>query len=183
MRNLYLEYLWAVGGDFNMITSLVEKKGNEKNGYGHGNLWIYHFRIALSGPPNNQWSTWNNRRGGIHKSASLLDRFLISEQVISRDIFMEASTLPGIGSNHWMIRLEVDLKMIPKNQPFWFEAFWLRYPSLLKRIEEWWKKTEQQGRNCMHTFKLKHKDLKKKLKKCNKEEFGHIMNEKNQTNK
>lgn len=27
MRNLYLENLWVVGGDFNMIISLDEKKG------------------------------------------------------------------------------------------------------------------------------------------------------------
>jgi len=40
-------------------------------------------------------------------------------------------------------------------------------------MEEWWEESEQQGRNSMHTFQLKLKELKKNLRKCNKEEFGH----------
>jgi len=35
----------------------------------------------------------------------------------------------------------------------------------------------------MDTFQLKHKELKKKLKKWNKEEFGHIIKDQNEINK
>jgi len=37
---------------------------------------------------------------------------------------------------------------------------------------------EQSGRNKMHTFQLKLKEMKSKLKKWNKEEFGNILEEK-----
>ena len=45
----------------------------------------------------------------------------------------------------------------------------------MKRIEGWWKGGEDQGRNHMHTFQLKLKELKKKIKKWNQEGFGNIM--------
>lgn len=45
-------------------------------------------------------------------------------------------------------------------------------------MEEWWKQSTAQGRGKMHTFQLKLKELKGKIKKWNKEEFGNIMEEK-----
>eukprot|EP00253_Pinus_taeda_P010926 PITA_10926 len=61
-----------------------------------------------------------------------------------------------------------------QNRPFRFEAFWLREPTLIGKIKEWWKGNENEigGRNQMHTFQLRLKDLKGKIKKSNKEEFG-----------
>jgi len=76
-----------------------------------------------------------------------------------------------MGSDHWLGRLEVDLKTRPKNCPFKFEAFWLRAQGLLKRIEEWWIGSDPQCRNSMYTFQLKIKELNKKLRKWNKEDL------------
>lgn len=43
LRNLYLDELCMVGGDFNMITTLGEKKGrNEKNRFRYGSLQRNH---------------------------------------------------------------------------------------------------------------------------------------------
>jgi len=87
------------------------------------------FRDTIEGlhlvdiPTINGAFTWNKRRGGPQLVASRMDRFLVSEQVISRDIFLEASILPGLGLDHWPIRMELDLKAGPKNRPFRFEAF------------------------------------------------------------
>lgn len=76
-----------------------------------------------------------------------------------KDVFIEATILPVTGLDHWPIKLEIDLKQRPKNRPFRFEAFWLRDKNLLEKLEEWWTKSEQKGKNKMHTFQLKLKEL------------------------
>jgi len=45
-------------------------------------------------------------------------------------------------------------------------------------MEEWWTQSTVQGKGKMHTFQLKLKELKGRIKKWNKEEFGNIMEEK-----
>jgi len=51
-------------------------------------------------PTNNGMFTWNNQWGGQHQGASCLDIFLVTEGLINRDIFFEASIIPGLGSDH-----------------------------------------------------------------------------------
>lgn len=77
-------------------------------------------------PTINGIHAWNNRRGGKNQIASILDRFLISEQIINMDIFIETMILSTMGADHWPIRLEIDIKGSPKKRPFRFEAFCLR---------------------------------------------------------
>eukprot|EP00253_Pinus_taeda_P023512 PITA_23512 len=84
--------------------------------------------------------TWNNRTGGENQIASRLDRFLVSEAVMNKDVFVEAKIIPSLGSDHWAIRLE--------------------------------------GKGKMHMFQLKLKELKGRIKKWNKEEFGNTMEDK-----
>jgi len=77
-----------------------------------------------------------------------------------------------MGSDHWPIRLEIDIKKNSCKRPFRFEAFWLRNSQFLSRIEEWWTQSTQKGKGKMHTFQLKLKELKGKIKKWNKDKFG-----------
>ena len=44
----------------------------------------------------------------------------------------------------------------------------------MTRVEEWWNQSQQRGRRKMQTFQLKLKELKEKIKKWNREEFGKI---------
>eukprot|EP00253_Pinus_taeda_P008881 PITA_08881 len=97
---------------------------------------------------------------------------------MDKDVFIEATILPVAGSDHWSVKLEIDLKQRPPNKPFRFEAFWLRNEGLMEKLEEWWRMSDQRGKNKMHTFQLKLKEMKNKIKKWNKEEFGNIMEEK-----
>lgn len=56
-------------------------------------------------PTINDIHTWNNRRGGKNQIASRLDRFLVEEQVLNRDVYVEAKIMSTMGSDHWPIRL------------------------------------------------------------------------------
>lgn len=86
-----------------------------------------------------------------------------------KDVYIEAMILPAIGSDHWPIKLEVDLKQSPKRRPFRFEAFWIKNQRFMPKVEEWWTTSSQSGRRKMQTFQLKLKELKGKIKKWNKE--------------
>jgi len=97
---------------------------------------------------------------------------------MNRDVFIEVKIVPSLGSDHWPIRLEIYIKKNPGKRPFRIEAFWLRDPKFMQKIEEWWSQSTVQGKGRMHTFQLKLKELKGKIKKWNKEEFGNIMEEK-----
>lgn len=103
-------------------------------------------------PTINSIHTWNNRRGGRNQISSRLDRFLISEQIMNRDLFVEATIMPAMGSDHWPIRLEINIKKNPLNRPFRFEAFWLRNPQFISKVKEWWTQSQQKGKGKMHTF-------------------------------
>lgn len=121
--------------------------------------------------------TWNNRRGERYQVASRLDRFLATEALVNLDIYYEAAILPTIGSDHWPIRLEIDVKAGLPNHPFRFELFWLRDPRFIEKVKNWWTSQQVIGRNKMHTFQLRLKNLKTEIKHWNRLEFGNIHEE------
>lgn len=100
---------------------------------------------------------------------------MLSEQILNRDVFIEAKIMPGLGSSHWPIRLDIDNKKVKGKKPFIFESFWLRDPQFIKKLEEWWSQSTIRGKWKMHTIQLKLKEIKRRIKKWNKEEFGNIM--------
>ena len=102
LRNHAQEGTWIVGGYFNLIISLREKKG------GRIALEKYQeeFREILTLDPladmelGDGWYTWNNMRGGDTLVASQLDRFLVSENFFRGVGDIRTSVLPGAGSDH-----------------------------------------------------------------------------------
>eukprot|EP00253_Pinus_taeda_P035223 PITA_35223 len=116
-RDLHKDTPWIIGVDFNMITSLNEKRGGVRRIDGDMELFAdtINDQRLVDILTNNGIHKWNNRRGEKHQIASRLDIFLISEQIMSRDILVEAMILPGLGSDHWLVKLEIDLKASPKN--------------------------------------------------------------------
>jgi len=156
-RRIFPGIPWIVGGDFNMIRTTEEKKGGIRRIYQNMeefNEMITEQRLVDISTINGI-HTWNNQRGGRNQIASRLDRFLLSEQIMNRDVFVEAKIIPAMGSDHWPIRLEIDIKKNSSKKPFRFESFWLRNPQFLPKVEEWWIQSALKGKRKMHTFKLK----------------------------
>ena len=98
---------WVVGGDFNLINSLEEKKGGrrcleEECNLCHNtieDLGLVDITLGVG------WFTWNNKRTGDRHIASRLDRFLVYESVINLGSEIHSSTLSARGSDHWPIEL------------------------------------------------------------------------------
>lgn len=112
IRRIYSDSAWIIGGDFNLIRSLEEKRGGIRktdNYMEKFNDIIEELRLVDIHTINGIF-TWNNRRGGRNQIASRLYRFLVSERIMNKDVFVEAKILPSLGSDHWPIRLEVDIK-------------------------------------------------------------------------
>ena len=73
-----------MGGDFNLIANLGEKKGGRRTldkfqeafGIFQAQSSFVDMQIG------NGWYTWNNKHGGEHLVASLLDGFLVSESIL-----------------------------------------------------------------------------------------------------
>lgn len=109
IRRILPRTLWIIGGDFNMIRMIGEKKGGLRRpdqNMEEFNEMITEQRLVDT-PRTNGVHTWNNRRGGRNKISSRLNRFLLSEQILNRDVFIEAKIMLALGSDHWPIKLEL----------------------------------------------------------------------------
>jgi len=91
-----------MGGDFNMITSLLEKKGGTRRLNRDAELFAEFIETAklVDILPKNSSFTWNNRRGGEKLIASRLEKFLISESILLEGIIVDSDILPSGGSDH-----------------------------------------------------------------------------------
>ena len=71
---------WILGGDYNVITNLAEKKGGlqrlDKDSEAF-NTFIAESKL-INIPTVNGLHTWNNKQGGNRQIASRLNRFLMS---------------------------------------------------------------------------------------------------------
>lgn len=167
---------WILGGDFNMITNLAEKKGGlrrlDKDAEAFSTFIAASKLIDV--PTVNGLHTWNNKQGGNRQVASRLDRFLISESIMLQNLDMEANILPIGGSDHWPVQLHFTNMNKPQNRPFRFESFWIDHPTFMQNIQSWWTQTSVKSDNIMYIFQQKLKIIKAKLKCWNKNTFGNI---------
>jgi len=93
---------WILGGDFNMIRSLTEKKSGTRT-LGRDSIAFQNFLIDMrlvDTETINGTFTWNNKRGGASQVASKLDRFIISEDLHLISLDMSALILPFGGLDH-----------------------------------------------------------------------------------
>jgi exonuclease III len=96
---------WILGGDFNMILTLEEKKGGTKRlEPDNGKFKTLIDSLNLVDIENrNGTFTWSNRRSGHQQVACHLDRFLVAEELLEMDPNMESLILPRAGSDHWSV--------------------------------------------------------------------------------
>eukprot|EP00253_Pinus_taeda_P031484 PITA_31484 len=127
------------------------------------------------------------KKGGVRRQDQSMEEF---NELITELRLVDTPATNGVftwnnrrGSDHWPIRLEIDIKKNKGKKPFRFEAFWLRNPDFLHKVEEWWTQSQVRGKGKMHTFQLKLKEIKGKIRKWNREEFRHIMEEKQKLEK
>jgi exonuclease III len=167
---------WIIGGDFNMILSLEEKTGGSKRleqDSGKFKTLIEHLKL-VDIENNNGTFTWSNRRSGNQHVACRLDRFLVAEELIEKDLCMESLILPKAGSDHWPIALHLEIEAIPKYKPFRFEKFWLTHPDFHQLAKTWWAQAEIDHGTSMYRFQQRLKNFKQLLKHWNKNTFGNI---------
>lgn len=102
LRSRHKEIPWVIGGDFNMIKSLSEKKGGTRI-LRRDSLYFNSFTEDMKmvdSEMQNGLFTWNNKRGGNAQVASKLDIFLISKKLMLTNSEISASVLPFGGSYH-----------------------------------------------------------------------------------
>eukprot|EP00253_Pinus_taeda_P026820 PITA_26820 len=168
-----------IGGDFNMITTLLEKKGGIRKLNKDAEVFtsfINDVKLVDILPKSGNF-TWNNRRGGERLIASCLDRFLISENIIMDGITIESDILPTGGSDHWPISLTIAVQSTLRNKPFRFENFWLDHPNFLKQEETLWNqksriqwlKEGEQNTKFFHRPALDYRSANKILEMKNKD--------------
>lgn len=137
LKDRYAGIPWIMGGDFNMIKSLSEKKGGtiipSKNSLAF-KTFIDNMKLVDIVTRNGLFN-WNNKRGGESQVASKVDRFIVSEDLMFTDKEMIASVLPFGGSNHWLVQLEVQGISTPRNRPFRFENILLSHPDFISNID------------------------------------------------
>ena len=93
---------WVLGGDFNLITNLGERKG--------GRRALDKFQEAFNEflargslvdvETRSGWFTWNNKRGGEYLVASHMDHFLVSKNITHSTREILANVLSTNGSDH-----------------------------------------------------------------------------------
>eukprot|EP00253_Pinus_taeda_P029800 PITA_29800 len=171
---------FILGGDFNMITSLLEKKGGLWKLNRDGEFFIDFIDNArlVDVYPKHGKFTWNNRRGGERLISSRLDRFLVSESLLLDGTVVESNILPSGGSDHWPISLMVEIPGTPRNKPFRFKKFWIEHPNFLTMVETWWSEPLDEEGSKMFNLQKKLKNIKLRLKDWNKTVFGNIFQEK-----
>jgi hypothetical protein len=169
-----------IGGDFNLITTLKEKK-------------VEHFILALEYlrfkdfidnnelvdlETTNEIYTWNNQRGGSSQITSLLDKFLVSEEIATSRQELVATILPSAGSDNWPICMQWNHHGNTHYRPFKFEKFWLTHPNFIPMIKDWWFTTHTTRSSKMYRFQQKLKMLKQHLRVWKKSTFSNIFSAK-----
>ena len=180
LQNRFSWLPWVIGGDFNIIRSLSEKKGGTRalNKDSSAFQCFSENMKPVDIETNNGLCTWNNKRGGDSQVASKLDRFMISEELMLLDKEIIANILPFGGSDHWPIQMEIKGIGTPRNKPFRFENIWLSHPDFISNIGKWWAKNLQIQGSSMFLLHKRLKHIEQKLKEWNQKEFGNIFTSK-----
>jgi exonuclease III len=119
------DHHWLLGGDFNMITTLQEKKGGQHRLDVDSEAFketVEKLRLADIQMSNGCY-TWHRRRGSSYQIVMRLDKFSVSKSLLQARNPISTKILPFSISNHFPIMLSKESNHIPRPKPFKFEKF------------------------------------------------------------
>jgi hypothetical protein len=128
---------WDIGGDFNMITALWEKKEGARHLEGESEFfrdWIEKSRLIDIHTSNGPF-TWTNKRRMENSIDVYLDIFLTFESLFRGQQFIVTEVLPFYGSDHWPMSLTWEENLVSHTKPFCLEKFWMDHQDFMKNIE------------------------------------------------
>ena len=157
-----------------MISNLEEKKGGLKTLF----KTMINSCEMVDVQTSSRFFTWNNRRGRVHQIAKCLDRFMVSEPILTLGGLLDAMVLRTAGSDHWPIPFSWHSHGHSLHKPFRFEKFWLTHPTFMDSINSWWNEMSVSSRSKMLIMDQKIKMLRGHLRTWNKTIFGDIFKEK-----
>ena len=82
--------------------------------------------------------TWTNRRHGEDRIEKILDKFLMEESLLGRDLMFKQWVDSGVDSYHFPICLEILRNPKKLAIPFKFCVSWLKYEEILRLIQSNW---------------------------------------------
>ena len=116
----FKEFRIVIGGHFNSIISLEEKRGGLQ--YLSRSSLDFKAWIVDQGlfniPIKNKTCTWTNRRQNSDYIAEKLDRFFILGNSTVGDLNYQSNILPYIGSDHYPVCLELSKPSKPARNSF-----------------------------------------------------------------
>jgi hypothetical protein len=162
------------GGDFNLITSMEDKKGGvckmDSENLAFKEI-IDQFQL-IDVPSKGGWYTWSNRRGGSNHVAVVT--WIYSwfwKPSFKQNNISQWNIQPFYGSNHWPISLGWENSMTPHPNLLYLKKLWLHHPEFIQNVTEWWKEKQYLYGTKMYQFHQRLKHTKNCLKKWNKEVF------------
>lgn len=172
-----------VAGDFNVVTSLEEKRGGVSRLGPSSNMLRDNigFLNLIDIKPGNGIFTQNNRRIGMKAISERLDRFLVSCFWMDVRWSTRSEVLDWRNFDHWPIKLSITPFKAIKNPSFKFQLMWLRDPFLQDLMIVWWHEGRPSHGTTMFSFEKRLQHVKFRLKKWNKQYFGNVQDQKSVT--
>ncbi|XP_028070850.1 uncharacterized protein LOC114273287 [Camellia sinensis] len=161
---------WCLGGDFNEIRVMSERKGcsRRERGMKDFNNFIESLEL-IDLNMHGRLFTWCNALDG--ERWSRIDRFLLDPVWLERYKFKQWG-LPRVISDHCPVLLMEDGRdWGPK--PFRFINAWTSHPQFKKEVEKVWEEVQIQGWASFRIM-IKLKRLRAYLRRWNMEVFGNI---------
>ncbi|XP_075083268.1 uncharacterized protein LOC142167018 [Nicotiana tabacum] len=123
-------------------------------------------------PQQGQKYTWNDRSGD-HRIFSKIDWMFINEVWLNTMPACRATFLPEGMSDHCPAKVMLNESNFRRRRDFYYSNVWAQHPLFLAKVKEVW---DAQIDGCrMYQVVQKLKQLKRKLKELNKQQFSNIV--------
>ncbi|XP_057248206.1 uncharacterized protein LOC130590191 [Beta vulgaris subsp. vulgaris] len=163
---------WCLG-DFNCMMNREERMGGNSREADLLPLRECVDKCGLSDlKSTGAFYTWNNKQEGEARVFSKLDRALCNEKWLEVFPTSEAWFMPEGLFDHSPIMVRVHKEIMQGNKPFMYYKMWSNAPDFQRRVREAW--SLQVTGTTMFSVAQKLKNVKKEMKKLNKEGFDSI---------